>query len=375
MFLFSSILVTSHFPFGRSKQAYTHSNVSCIESERQAFLQFRNGLIDESNHLSSWIGEDCCSWEVFDGEIPRHLGNLSCLRHLELGGVTPSLTWNRLTTKDLDWIVGLSSLEGLILSEVNFTSLSSHELGESNFNNYTIPPWLHNLTGLHNLGLSSNHLSDPIHGLSEQMTSLVYLDLGENRFDASTLMSLCNVSSLNYLDLSFNDMQGSIPSEIGQLSKLQVLDISSNSLTGVLSEDHFAKLGELKSLNLSENLFTLNVSSWWVPPFQLREIMMSSIKVGPLFPVWLRTQKEVQSLEMQNAGISDSIPNWPHESNWSWFYAGIEPRYAVGLLGVLGILQFNKSWRYAYFRFLENVYDKICVMIALKANQLRRNFH
>ena len=142
------------------------------------------------------------------------------------------------------------------------------------------------------------------------MTSLVYLDLGENRFDASTLMSLCNVSSLNYLDLSFNDMQGSIPSEIGQLSKLQVLDISSNSLTGVLSEDHFAKLGELKSLNLSENLFTLNVSSWWVPPFQLREIMMSSIKVGPLFPVWLRTQKEVQSLEMQNAGISDSIPNW-----------------------------------------------------------------
>ena len=223
MFLFNSILVSSHFPFGRSKQAYTHSNVSCIESERQAFLQFRNGLIDESNHLSSWIGEDCCSWEgigchkntghvvkldlqnakplhsnnvftycknclggqlspflvnltnlryldlsknnfsgiqvptflgllknlrylnlanaVFDGEIPRHLGNLSCLRHLELGGVTPSLTWNRLTTKDLDWIVGLSSLEGLILSEVNlgaakdglqtinmFPSLTSFEL-------------------------------------------------------------------------------------------------------------------------------------------------------------------------------------------------------------------------------------------------------
>ena len=28
---------------------------------------------------------------VFDGEIPHHLGNLSCLWHLELGGVTPSL--------------------------------------------------------------------------------------------------------------------------------------------------------------------------------------------------------------------------------------------------------------------------------------------
>ena len=74
-----------------------------------------------------------------------------------------------------------------------------------------VPPWLHNLSGLYDLGLSSNHLSSPIHGLFEQMTSLVDLDLGENRFDASTLKSLCNVSCLNYLDLSFNDMQGSIP--------------------------------------------------------------------------------------------------------------------------------------------------------------------
>ncbi|XP_027151794.1 receptor-like protein EIX1 [Coffea eugenioides] len=321
MFLLNSILVTSHFPFGCSKQAYTHSNVSYIESERQALFQFRDGLIDESNRLSSWIGEDCCLWEgidchkitshvvkldlqntkplnsnnvftycknclggqlspflinltnlqdldlsknnfsgiqvptflgllknlrylnlanaVFDGKIPHHLGNLSCLRHLELGGVTPSLTWNRLTKKDLRWIVGLSFLGSLVLfgvnpsavedglqtinmlpsltrleldscelfinphlSQVNFTSLSSLELGENDFNDHMVPPWLHNLTSLYDLGLSSNHLSGPIHGLFEQMTSLVDLDLGENCFDVSTLKSLCNVSSLNYLDLT-----------------------------------------------------------------------------------------------------------------------------------------------------------------------------
>ena len=167
LLLFSSILVTSQFSFGSSKQAYNYSNFSCIESERQALLQFR------SNRLSSWIGENCCSWEgigyhqttdrlvkldlhnasplrsndifiycknclggqlspflvnltnlrhlnwswnnfsgiqvptflgllknlrylnlanaVFDGEILGHPGNLSCLQHLELGGVTPFL--------------------------------------------------------------------------------------------------------------------------------------------------------------------------------------------------------------------------------------------------------------------------------------------
>ncbi|XP_027097506.2 uncharacterized protein [Coffea arabica] len=78
-------------------------------------------------------------------------------------------------------------------------------------------------------------------------------------------------------------------------------------------------------------------------------------------------------LPTKNGHIHDDIGHG--ESHWSWFYAGIGPDYAVGLLGVLGILQFKKSWRYAYFRFLENAYDKICVMIALKANQLRRNFH
>ncbi|CDP20968.1 unnamed protein product [Coffea canephora] len=442
-FLLSFILFASQIPFASSNQAYyNYSNVICTESERRALLQFKDGLIDESNH--GYHCKNCLGGQLspslvnltnlqyldlslnnfsriqiptffglfkslrylnlsgaeLAGEIPYHLGNCSHLRYLDLGVATQNsyITQNWLRSKDLGWLAGLSSLEGLVLSWVdlsatedglkaikmlsslttlkldycklfitphlspaNFTSLSTLDLSGNNFGKYMVPSWLHNLTILHDLRLSSNNLSVPIHGLFGQMTSLALLDLGYNRFDASTLKSLCNVSSLTYLDmnnnnlqgsipseigqlisltyldLSYNDWQGSIPSEIGQLVKLtelllfssrlngtipyslgqlmnlQTLDISYNSLTGVLSEHHFSKLKCLKKLDLSENSFSLNVSSSWVPPFQLQYIGMQSIKLGPRFPEWLRMQQEVEQLYINNASISDAIPSWFRE--------------------------------------------------------------
>ncbi|CDP05552.1 unnamed protein product [Coffea canephora] len=419
LFLFITILVASQIPFGCTRQAHS-SNFTCIESERQALLQFRDSLIDESNRLSSWIGEDCCSWDGischkttghvvtldlrnlkqpetyetyntsyhcrsclagdqlspslvnlinlryldlsvnnfsglqiptflgllkdlrylnlssagFVGEVPHHLGNLSHLHGVGLSNARDGfLAVSMLPSlKTLD----LENCRLVVphLLHVNFTSLSSLKLGFNQFLNPTLPPWLRNLTGLQDLGLSYNNLDDKFHDTFRQMTSLVNLDLGRNHFDTSTLRSICNISSLTGLDMSDNELQGSIPSEIGQfpqltvlklynnrlndtipsslwqLTKLQTLYIDANALTGELSEHHFAKLKELKRLDISDNLVSLHVSSSWVPPFQLQYIWMGSVKIGPRFPNWLRTQKEIEELNMYNASISDAIPSW-----------------------------------------------------------------
>ena len=36
----------------------------CLQSEREAFLLFKQDLIDDTNRLASWIDldEDCCGW-------------------------------------------------------------------------------------------------------------------------------------------------------------------------------------------------------------------------------------------------------------------------------------------------------------------------
>ena len=44
-----------------------YTNIRCIESEREALVEFKHSLIVESEWLSSWGDEDgkkeCCKWQ------------------------------------------------------------------------------------------------------------------------------------------------------------------------------------------------------------------------------------------------------------------------------------------------------------------------
>ena len=60
-FLFLAFLFLPNFFFF----FYTGlSELRCIDTERQALLNFKQHLIDSSNRLSSWTAHgDCCQWE------------------------------------------------------------------------------------------------------------------------------------------------------------------------------------------------------------------------------------------------------------------------------------------------------------------------
>ncbi|KAF6167610.1 hypothetical protein GIB67_031193 [Kingdonia uniflora] len=254
----------------------------------------------------------------FHGPLPNALLNLNALELLDLShnlflnSTIPHWLYNFTSLVGLD--LSYNDLSGTISSDVgNLTSLTNLHISNNKFEG-GLPNTLANLCSLQELDLSTNKLTgeiSPLLGNSSRCisNSLRSLLLGSNRLLGSIPMSLGKFSLFEVLDLQNNKLNGSVPKELGFLSKLNYLSVSNNSLDGVVSEGHFVNLTRLTTLGMSSNPLVFNVSTSWVPPFQLKHISLNC-QMGPKFPEWLKTQRDFGWLELSGSGISDTIPNW-----------------------------------------------------------------
>ncbi|KAJ9702965.1 hypothetical protein PVL29_004637 [Vitis rotundifolia] len=280
------------------------------------------------------------------GSIPSSIGNFCNLKYLDLGinylnGSLPkiikgletcssksplpnltelSLYGNQWMGKLPNWLGELKNLRRLYLFDNKFegpitTSLGALQHLESlylswNELNGTLPDSIGQLSQLQYLDVFYNHLSGSLPNSIGQLSQLQFLDISSNHLSGSLPNSIGQLSQLQHLDVYSNHLSGSLPDSIGQLSQLQYLDVSSNHLSGSLSEQHFWKLSKLEYLHMGSNSFHLNVSPNWVPPFQVNDLHMASCHLGPSFPAWLQSQKNLQNLDFSNGSISSPIPNW-----------------------------------------------------------------
>ncbi|KAK7364404.1 hypothetical protein VNO80_13034 [Phaseolus coccineus] len=200
-----------------------------------------------------------------------------------------------------------------MFSKLEILDVSGNQLKDG------VPKSLHNATILRILDLSSNSLSNSlsenlptiIHHLSQYVRySLQRLHLSHNQITGTLPNTLTMFPSLKELYLGGNKLNGTISEDLRFPTQLEALYLMSNSLKGVIKDSHFSNMSNLESLDLSDNSLVLKFSRNWAPSFQLGHIGLRSCKVGPLFPKWIQSQNKINTLDISNNGISDTLPKW-----------------------------------------------------------------
>ncbi|THG08829.1 hypothetical protein TEA_024280 [Camellia sinensis var. sinensis] len=307
----------------------------------------------------------------FHGPLPTLVPNMTNLSHLDLSSnnldsTIPSWLYSFSHLEFLD--LAYNRLEGGISNEIgNLTSAIFLNLSQNNLEG-SLPNSIGNLVSLHSLDLSYNGLEESLPRSLGNLCNLISIDLSHNKFSGElfTLSSKCTaihalehmrlddnqlsghipdqigqfenlsslllsgnllygpipetlgrLTSLYELSLEENQLNGTLPQSLGHLSKLQQLDVSNNLLHGTVSDVHFTNLANLKEFHASGNRLTLKVSPDWIPPFQLLEIELGSWHLGPKFPIWLQSQKNLETIDLSYTGISDEIPTWFWNSSFS----------------------------------------------------------
>ncbi|XP_062080031.1 receptor-like protein EIX2 [Humulus lupulus] len=247
-----------------------------------------------------------------------------------IDGLFPDSIRGKKSLSKVDLSGNIAELEnGVLKSLGNLSSMHFLDLSENNLSG-TLHNVLENLAcsaknSFETLSLNDNQLSGSI--LEDAENTFPYLkvlDLAYNRLEGTFPSHLSQFPSLETLHLYDNQLTGPLPdlssmlnltyfyasnnrfngtsteSIIGGLSHLEFLDVSSNSLVGVISEVNLIKYPKLESLSFSYNSdLRLKFNSNWVPPFQLKTILLASCKLGPQFPVGYKLNHNSSILTFQ----------------------------------------------------------------------------
>ncbi|CAK7326003.1 unnamed protein product [Dovyalis caffra] len=274
-------------------------NLSCIDIERKALLQFKEGLEDPSCRLSYWVGKNCYELK---GVGCSKKGNVI---RLDLGNLYTTAVPMDLMPKS-----EAKALEGSCL-HVDANSFSR-----------SIPTLIGRLSLLEELDLAFNKLNGTIPESIEQLKSLANFD----NLRGEISKYLINLSYLGFLNLSRNQLIGMIPGMIGDLKLLETLDLSSNHLSGIIPSSMYS-MTSLDHLNLSQNnlsgpIPSTNRFGTFIDP----SIYEDNPELrGPLLPT--------NYSKLVDEGNKAKNDNRKDDGGWIemlWFYSGIGVGFLFG---------------------------------------------
>ncbi|KAF4376272.1 hypothetical protein G4B88_008404 [Cannabis sativa] len=182
-------------------------------------------------------------------------------------------------------------------SIANLSSLISLSLKHSNLYG-EFPQNIFHLRNIQVIDVSSN---DNLRGFLpinfSSYSKLKSLNLHSSSFSGRLTHSISNLMFLSNLDLSGCAFSGTIPSTLFIMPSLQFLGLRENQFTGPLTIPSSLKnLSCLSSLDVGDNNFNGQIPSIL---FQI-----------PKFPKFLKTQNELEYLDLSSKKIKGKVPKW-----------------------------------------------------------------
>jgi len=285
-----------------------------------------------SGTIPTWIGERLLRLKIlrlrsnnFSGHIPNEICNMTFLQDVDLAqnslsGNIPNC-FNHFNVmqqkhKSSDLIIYCGGDDSYKRDAISIILWTKGRALEYN-----------NILGLvTNVDLSDNNLSGGIPREITYLDGLIYLNLSKNQLSGQIPPSIGNMRLLESIDLSRNQLSGEIPPTISNLSFLNNLDLSYNHLKGKIP------IGtQIQSFEASH--FTGNNLC------------------GPPLPINCSSIEQIPFIDR-----SKTKNDW-HGVNW--FFVSMTFGFVLGFGVVVTPLFIYKSWRYAYFCFLDDMWYKL----------------
>ncbi|CAL2239765.1 unnamed protein product [Prunus armeniaca] len=328
----------------------------------------------------------------FVGELPSSLKNCTSLEVIDMG-------YNKLSGPIPKWLGGsFKNLVILMLSTNHFNGsmpsqlchLTHIQIMDFSMNNISgsIPKCLNNLTTLAQKGnsiLSSTHTYFRFTHRPIYQENFIYEDDASFIWKGIMRTYKSTLRLVKRIDLSSNRLTGEIPSEITHLVELVSLNLSRNQLTGQITPE-IGNLQSLDSLDLSRNHIDGSIPTSLARIDRLSFLDLSYNNLSGKIPTGTQLQSfdpldyaenpqlcgpPLKMCAEQNEQIDLSNEEDKDEFITLGFYISMGIGFFAGFWGVCGTLIFNRPWRYAYFKFLNNLNDWLYVRIALIKRQLK----
>ncbi|KAF7081487.1 hypothetical protein CFC21_085425, partial [Triticum aestivum] len=319
-------------------------NNNDLTGEFPKFLQRSSGLmfLDLSYNrlfggLPEWLPQKMPHMKIlrvrsnmFSGHIPKSLTSLHGLHYLDIAhnNMTGSIPWSLSNLKAMMTMVSQDT--GDYIYEESIPVITKDQKRDYTFAIYQL---------LVVLDLSSNSLAGQVPEEITLLIGLTNLNLSNNQLTGAIPNQIGDLRQLDSLDLSFNEFSGAIPSSLSALTYLSHLNLSYNNLSGAIPSGQ-----QLQALDNQMYIYIGNPGLCGDP-------------VG----------RNCSTHDVEKSGLED-IDHMPS------VFLGMSIGFVVGLWTVFCTLLMKRTWRAAFFRFVDMMYDMVYVQVAVRwAHMMEKN--